>query len=997
MPSSPADPLWSSLSESVQGGENACIVGCPKCGDRLVQCLHCSYNFCPAKLASITKLGAKEMWYYNQKHYNKKHQTSSTAAGAADEDRPAAAAKRQRMAAGDEDDPEDYGYGGGDSYDYDDGQHMECDGSIDESCASIRDTEDSPLVGEEDAASADDQMYAEDDAFANQFNGQDLEPASFVVDVDQSLLPNPTSDETDEEKVYSFSDFDFLDTRTPDEKKARANSERVVISPTQLYFWQTYQRRREDPSDGTGGFAGITARTSRRFRGDPFRTAPRKEAYHMYLLLTLLLNLAGKLKGMLIDFQANAFQLFGAGSSLQDVQTRFPTNMTEARKTLLEGDNSLMKNFPSPKVYEIANHACVSLKEIILLAAGHGSEFNFAFDPSKPVEHQRNKEGLNGTEATSDLIEDVRRAMNDDSGLSAMQRMNTCIGWIYFWSDSFLRCFVRQRENSVWILTVTICPPESEKSNGKFTYVLAIGKSSEDHTPVIEHYVDQCMELMKGFECYFGATNEIRRMAVAMLTWSADRPERQAILNTLQEGTYGRVSGYATDVDEGKFPACLNCYQKLVKATIGQPEEEGNSGPCNQCFNWTLDPDNANQVTPAHENYPLQSACPGEAEPVGREAGKAFIRPLKLTAAYLIDALKKAYNARRRGFWTKPQLEQFFRACNVNAKRANIVNEMAEEDQKKNQASTPEKYLPKIWSLFDCFARYRLPDLPMHGLGHGIVPDVMDIVHKIFTNHRKLTHFIEFANGFLGDILSLRLDYCKVKPLPSSAWICENCMSFARLMPYLYGMYLLNNPLSANQNEDRVTVDNIKCMLNAFQAMMSLLMSKQRIAEDQDETKTTINNHMKLFMSTANHLHKTYGSLGKAAPAARGGATAANRAKVSSEDAVKNLGVLEAKTILERFGVTDPGGSDAQVRKLVRNIKEVELVAKLRDMGEDPTGDKPTLQQRLFGRITGRKLCKARTPSQEAEGMCWNKGNWLSFLVNIASQICYLGPLALIW
>ena len=31
------------------------------------------------------------------------------------------------------------------------------------------------------------------------------------------------------------------------------------------------------------------------------------------------------------------------------------------------------------------------------------------------------------------------------------------------------------------------------------------------------------------------------------------------------------------------------------------------------------------------------------------------------------------------------------------------------------------------------------------------------------------------------------------------------------------------------------------------------------------------------------------------------------------------------------------------------------------------------------------------------EKMCWNKGNWLSFVVNIARQIEYLGLLYLIW
>ena len=70
------------------------------------------------------------------------------------------------------------------------------------------------------------------------------------------------------------------------------------------------------------------------------------------------------------------------------------------------------------------------------------------------------------------------------------------------------------------ILTVTICPPENENSTGNYTYVLAMSKSGEDHTPVIEHFLREYQELMKGFKCYFGKTNEIGRMAVSMLTWN---------------------------------------------------------------------------------------------------------------------------------------------------------------------------------------------------------------------------------------------------------------------------------------------------------------------------------------------------------------------------------------------------------------------------------------------------------------------------------------------
>ena len=33
----------------------------------------------------------------------------------------------------------------------------------------------------------------------------------------------------------------------------------------------------------------------------------------------------------------------------------------------------------------------------------------------------------------------------------------------------------------------------------------------------------------------------------------------------------------------------------------------------------------------------------------------------------------------------------------------------------------------------------------------------------------------------------------------------------------------------------------------------------------------------------------------------------------------------------------------------------------------------------------------------DPDGMCWNRGNWLSFLANIPGQMKYLGPLPWIW
>ena len=76
-------------------------------------------------------------------------------------------------------------------------------------------------------------------------------------------------------------------------------------------------------------------------------------------------------------------------------------------------------------------------------------------------------------------------------------RVKTKIGWLLFWSDGFLCCFIKQKDNSVWILTVAICPLSESKSSHLYTHVLAMGRYDADHTTVIEHYMREGSELME--------------------------------------------------------------------------------------------------------------------------------------------------------------------------------------------------------------------------------------------------------------------------------------------------------------------------------------------------------------------------------------------------------------------------------------------------------------------------------------------------------------------
>ena len=113
-------------------------------------------------------------------------------------------------------------------------------------------------------------------------------------------------------------------------------------------------------------------------------------------------------------------------------------------------------------------------------------------------------------------------------------------------------------------------------------------------------------------------------------------------------------------------------------------------------------------------------------------------------------------------------------------------------------------------------------------------------------------------------VASTRLDYCKVKILPKAAWVGENVMGYTRLLSYLYGMFLSSTPLKAKEDDTtRKIVANMRFMLNSLQSLMSVLMtSHQTNVESWDRiTKKSVDNHMKLLMSTADLLHRSVGSI----------------------------------------------------------------------------------------------------------------------------------------
>ena len=848
--------------------------------------------------------------------------------------------------------------------------------------------------------------------FLSEYDDVQLDPnvdceSEQTAPIDESIMAAVLKDSID--GGYEYDDFEFFDTRLDNEKLLRQGGSLQKKSQNQLYFWQKYKQKCKDPADDTGGYAGLVHRANVKEREDGMGMASKCESSLMFKLQEILLKSTCTMKEKLMEYQSDLFSEFDIGVSGRSPKIRIPTTMEETRAAITEGTHSTVKNFPIPRVFEVGKdkgHACVSLLEVIRLMAGHGAEFNFAYDGTTG---KRNREGLNGSKAADDIINDLDETMKA-ANVEKETRDKTKKGWILMWSDAFLRCFIKQKENSVWIITVTVCPPPNKMSSGLYTHVLAMGKSGSDHMEVINYYLEEMKLLQAGFECYMGATNTIEHVALDMIVWNADRPERQMLQCTRKEGTYGKVSGYAVKPDEDKLPSCPTCYERLINEMMGDNEIQNcPEEVCHQCCNWSFEPF-ASQIhinDTVGKDYPKSTSGDSsdeESEPEGRESGKRKIGPVKLTSAWMSKVVRYAYSNVFKKRWSKATTEDYLRRCNVGGKKAGTVFSMAEDDRIENEFN-PASVEHKAWSLVDCFGKYKFPDVPLHGIGHGMVPDVMYIVQQIFSHHNKYQAFVRYSNDILDDCASLRLEFLKLKSLPKAAWVGENCMSYMRLMSYLVGSFLSNHKLNQHEDETRETETNLKCMLNAFQSLVSVLMTKREV------DPKTINNHVKMFLSSAHYLHEKYGKLNRKTRQAEHENEAHGGRK---KKFINTLTFTQLREMLQEFSVDTDGHGRAMLLKKLNKVKKNALMAKLSEWQEPVVGDKATLYQRIAEHlnVTRREGQEGEedttdgnnnddeeedVPTTKRETRCWNKGNWLSFLANIAGQIEYLGPLQHIW
>ena len=1062
------EELWQIIARS----EKVCVVRCPslKCGAMIKQCCECHYNETLETVQMKWRLGKRKkdvvVEHYQYKHVRKRKVAARMRSEEVVEERMEDVVE-QRSEEAVEGRTEEVEFNSGGTADAGFGSETEvgCSevefnsgGTVDVDfgaetdvgcCVSLSSCEEDvndylhECESDEDTITDDAERVLEGEAlagyeFVQTFSGIDLDPYCEDTDVDiggdmswHEVEGNVDMESIDCElkgakEVYPYERFDFMDRRKDenDEFKPCGDVEKVPCQ-NQIFVYQchaisTLLSRTTDDIEiilrRCGGWESLVGRANIRRRERINAMADSEEARVMFRYFDFVMALTENKQEAFVDLLNEYSDLHNANKSGAGVRTRFPKTYQELRTMITKGENSILKNFPSPWVFDIANHACVSLKEVIRIYAALGADFDYAWDARAQGEEKRNKKhGLNSTKAVDDLIEEVHRRMRE-SGVDESMRIKTSIGYLVFWSDSFLRCFIKQKDNSVWILTVTVCPPEGMESSHLYTYILAIGKSGDDHTKVTEHFMKEARDLMEGIEVYTATNNRIERVAFGIATWNADRPERQVLTHTRKEGTYGKVSGWAVRVSEEYLPACVECFRDLAERLLNG--YTSSSRKCNKCCNWSFETSPSRTLNgevislqmndEVDEDYPKDYPAPRctldegprprprprtidvEPMPEGRTCDLKKMGPVKLTTDWVLKAIRCGYFGVRVGNWGKKNIHSFYRRCNIKTSEADRVLEAALEDKERGvvDAAAVE---PMFLKLVECFRNYIFPDLPMHGLAHGIIPDCMEITHTIFAKYKKRQSFFDYANPILEDVASFRLDYCKLKTLPKAAWVGENVMGYARLMCYLYGSYLENNQLGGSE-EAAITTHHLKCMWNAFTVLVSYLMSDKK-----DVDVELIDSHIKIFMSSAHYLHKQHGNLDSSSDDDAGPGQSSKKKNIF----LSELGTETLKAMAEVLGERTHG-TPHTIRRRINKVTKSGLRKKLETMGVEYTSSmhKSDLQRLICDSLPSNSRNETNGSSRrrpKAETMCWNGGNWLSFMANIPSQIAYLGSLRYIW
>ena len=584
-----------------------------------------------------------------------------------------------------------------------------------------------------------------------------------------------------------------------------------------------------------GGIRGLAHRAASRMNSSEGHVG-FKEAD---ILLDISENLFSKSKSdqmKHLNTLKKVFSLFPHSEPQSSVN--IPLEIKAANDVCLENKYAIVKNLPHPEPFLTdCGHVGISLEDLLDHIMAAGEELSF-IDPG-----QANNVGLNASPAAAELRENIVEQLGQEIA------EDTRIGQLILWSDSFLRCFSRQRENSVWLLVVQVC-------SGK-RYTLAFGSSKLDHSAMVERYMKELLSIRSGKRRYYGreGVKSFVNTAFDLIIYLADTPERNSLLGTMNLGLYGLRSLYAGRVSSKYQPPCNRCFAKLICFAIGEVESVDIEECCNCCgWNYNAHTRAIEYDKTANTKYPTRCSDNNpHIPPSHRGVNERHLLPVYQSFEWMVDVLRFAFYETVEGPWSKTGKDsttRYLQTCGINQKTQDKLFECAIRRANGENVSEDE-YIPFI--LRSGYKINIFVDTAMHLIGHGIIGTLLELMESVLTEHKLWTAFQNFANPILSEIADMRLDWCKIKTLPNTNWLAEDCFGFGRIVAYIIGLFLESHNLEDHRLETTADcVIRLREIYASFHVMPYLLMSREK------EPKDEIDAHIKIFLSCCHRFCEEY-------------------------------------------------------------------------------------------------------------------------------------------
>ena len=531
--------------------------------------------------------------------------------------------------------------------------------------------------------------------------------------------------------------------------------------------------------------------------------------------------------------------------------TKIPSSISDIRKFYTTGKYSIYQNLPTPKIFQLDNHACVSISDIIDYSLAIGIEI----DLHRSSYHKQmaiNNQDLHHVPQSYNILKKVY----DEN------YHNNCDPYVFLviiWSDDFEVNHTRKNRNSTWLKTVTLVPPPNMSTSKKHTNAICLGRKNQNHSLVNTYFQNELGQLSVVKERYIHQLERFAPSVISLLAMSSDRPERCALNDVLNySGSSTRRWLYSSLLSPFKLRSCSRCMTKRYQSMFVTNAKRKRDNPCGYCcdFNY-ISKKSVNQfILPS--NYPKKMHPNSPPPPKERDIKKAtkdsFLYPIKLSYSILTQGLEFAIFNYYKKVWSKKETVEYLKLLGVGTRISTYAINYANSKttEYNNSESLFETFVyPSMWKSnihLDNFL-----ETPMHHLFEGIVKTIIDVQMIFFKSHNKWNSYGTFGNTILADINQLKIGFCRAEPFTAGkdfktgGWIAETYLGYSRLMP------IMLNTSNRIKTDNLLGYNELAIMIQTLYALISRLMQHDYDNSDQ------IDDYVKLFLSVCHYYENKIG------------------------------------------------------------------------------------------------------------------------------------------